>query len=57
MTWKDKIDPARLPGHIAVIMDGNGRWAKQRGQHRIFGHENGVQSVRNVAEACAELRV
>lgn len=57
MTWKEKIDPARLPGHVAIIMDGNGRWAQQRGQHRIFGHENGVKSVRQVAEACAEIGV
>ncbi|MHC1708263.1 MAG: isoprenyl transferase [Bacteroidales bacterium] len=57
MTWKEKINPEHLPGHIAIIMDGNGRWAKKRGQHRIFGHENGVQSVRNVAEACAEIGV
>ena len=57
MTWKEKIDPAHLPGHIAIIMDGNGRWAQQRGQQRVFGHENGVESVRQVAEACAEIGV
>ncbi len=57
MSLKEQIDLNRLPQHIAVIMDGNGRWAKQRGQNRIFGHRNGVQSVRDTAEACAELGV
>ena len=54
---KDKIDIERLPPHIAVIMDGNGRWAKSQGKVRIFGHQNGVKAVRNVSEACAELGV
>ena len=54
---KDKIDMNRLPGHIAIIMDGNGRWAKQRNQPRIFGHTNGVKAVREVSEAAAELGV
>lgn len=54
---KDKIDRERLPSHIAIIMDGNGRWAKEKGAERIFGHENGVHSVRNASEACAELGV
>ncbi len=54
---KDKIDIERLPQHIAVIMDGNGRWAKSQGKVRIFGHQNGVKAVRNVSEACAELGV
>ncbi len=57
MSLKEQIDLNRLPQHIAVIMDGNGRWAKQRGQNRIFGHRNGVQAVRDTAEACAELGV
>jgi undecaprenyl diphosphate synthase len=57
MSFKENIDPDRLPAHIAIIMDGNGRWAKQRGQHRIFGHENGVKSVKEVAETCAELGI
>jgi len=57
MSFKDKIDKTRLPQHIAVIMDGNGRWAKKRGKLRIFGHENGVTSVRETAEAAAELGV
>ena len=54
---KSSIDPARLPKHIAIIMDGNGRWAKGQGQDRLFGHYHGVESVRNVVEACAELGV
>lgn len=57
MDFKSKIDPDRLPKHIAVIMDGNGRWAKQQGEQRIFGHHNGVSSVRETTEAAAELGV
>ena len=53
----DTIDKTRLPKHIAIIMDGNGRWAQQRGEERVFGHNNGVQSVRETAEAAAELGV
>jgi undecaprenyl diphosphate synthase len=55
--YKQKIDPARLPRHIAVIMDGNGRWAEERGEDRLFGHYHGVESVREVVEGCAELQV
>ena len=54
---KDKIDQNRLPAHIAIIMDGNGRWAKEKGQDRLFGHYHGVESVRDVVEGCAELGV
>lgn len=54
---KDKIITERLPKHIAIIMDGNGRWAKKQGKERIFGHQNGVTAVRNTCEACAELGV
>lgn len=54
---KDKIDFGRLPQHVAIIMDGNGRWAKEQGKMRIFGHQNGVAAVRAVSEACAELGV
>jgi undecaprenyl diphosphate synthase len=54
---KDKIDSSRLPAHIAIIMDGNGRWAKERGQDRLFGHYQGVESVRDIVEGCAELGV
>ena len=57
MTDKDQIIPERLPEHIAIIMDGNGRWAKKRGNPRIFGHKNGVAAVRDTVEACAELGV
>ena len=56
-SFKEKIDIQRLPQHIAIIMDGNGRWAKGQGKMRIFGHQNGVGAVRAVSEACAELGV
>lgn len=54
---KDKIDLKRLPRHIAIIMDGNGRWAKEKGEDRLFGHYHGVESVRNIVEGCADLGV
>ncbi len=54
---KERIDLTRLPQHVAVIMDGNGRWAKEHGQPRVFGHRNGVQSVRDTTEAAAELGI
>lgn len=54
---KAKIDLQQLPRHIAIIMDGNGRWAKEKGQDRLFGHFHGVESVRNIVEGCAELGV
>ena len=57
MTLKEQIDNTRIPKHIAVIMDGNGRWAKERGKPRIFGHQSAIQSVRDVTEACAEIGV
>jgi len=57
MDLKEKIDLSKLPSHIAIIMDGNGRWAQQRGQMRVFGHEHGVESVRQTAEAAAELGI
>lgn len=53
----EKIDKDRLPRHIAIIMDGNGRWAKEKGEDRLFGHFHGVESVRNIVEGCAELGV
>lgn len=56
-TLKENIDFGNLPQHIAVIMDGNGRWAKQKGAARIFGHRNAVQSVKEITEGCAELGV
>jgi len=54
---KAQINIAKLPAHIAVIMDGNGRWAKGRMQPRVFGHKNGVKAVREITEAAAELGV
>ena len=57
MTKKDKINTDRLPKHIAIIMDGNGRWAKEKGKDRLFGHFSGVESVRNIVEGCAELGI
>ena len=52
-----QIDKKRLPKHLAVIMDGNGRWAKKQGLFRTFGHENGTKAVREIVEACAELSI
>ena len=57
MSLKDEIKLDRLPRHVAIIMDGNGRWAKQKGNVRLFGHKNGVKAVREVTEAAAELGV
>lgn len=57
MSLKEQINIERLPKHIAVIMDGNGRWAKEQGKPRIFGHRSAIKSVREVSEACAELGV
>lgn len=54
-SYLEKIDKTRLPKHIAVIMDGNGRWAKERGYERVFGHQAGVESVRQTTEAAAEI--
>lgn len=53
----DKIDKSQLPLHIAIIMDGNGRWAQEKGEDRLFGHYQGVESVRNIVEGCAELGI
>ena len=55
MELKEQIDKTRMPKHIAVIMDGNGRWAKQKGKNRLFGHHNGVKAVRETIEAAAEI--
>ncbi|NLO71586.1 MAG: isoprenyl transferase [Porphyromonadaceae bacterium] len=57
MTLKEQIDLNRLPQHVAIIMDGNGRWAKEKGKDRIFGHQVGVVSVRECTEAAAEIGV
>lgn len=53
----EQIDHNRLPKHIAIIMDGNGRWAKEKGQDRLYGHFHGVESVRNIVEGSAELGI
>ena len=57
MSFKDKINPEKLPRHIAIIMDGNGRWAKKQGFLRAVGHEKGTKAVRDVVEGCAEIGV
>ncbi len=57
MNLKSKIQLHPLPKHIAIIMDGNGRWAKKRGKLRVFGHESGIKAVRSTVESCAELGV
>ncbi|MGG9961902.1 isoprenyl transferase [Ferruginibacter sp. SUN106] len=57
MSQKDKINIQQLPKHIAIIMDGNGRWAKEKGEDRLFGHLHGVESVRNIVEGAAELGI
>lgn len=55
MSLKEKIDIARLPRHVAIIMDGNGRWAKKKGKLRVFGHEQGVRAARVTVEAAARI--
>ncbi len=57
MELKENVNLQKLPKHVAIIMDGNGRWAKQKGNQRIFGHKNGVKAVREVTEAAAEIGV
>jgi len=57
MNLLENIDKTRLPRHVAIIMDGNGRWAKQRGKHRVFGHQNGKKAVQKVVENCAKLQI
>lgn len=57
MSLKNKIDFSKLPRHIAIIMDGNGRWAEEKGENRLFGHLHGVESVRNIVEGAAELKI
>lgn len=57
MSLKDQLVKEKLPCHVAVIMDGNGRWARKRGNSRVFGHRNGVRAVREVTEAAAELGI
>jgi len=57
MGYSDQIDLLKLPQHIAIIMDGNGRWAKEKGKLRVFGHHNGVVSVRDVVEGAVDLNL
>ncbi|AEW85732.1 isoprenyl transferase [Flavobacterium columnare] len=57
MNLIDKINKDNLPQHLAIIMDGNGRWAKQKGMLRVFGHENGTKSVRVTVETCVKLGI
>jgi undecaprenyl diphosphate synthase len=57
MDLKSQINIEKLPNHVAVIMDGNGRWAKQHNRPRVFGHRNGVKAVREITEAAAELGI
>ena len=57
MTYKDQINKKKLPRHVAIIMDGNGRWAKKQGFMRTAGHEKGTRAVREVVEACSEIGV
>lgn len=54
---KALINPDKLPKHVAIIMDGNGRWAQQQGKKRLFGHQNAMHSVRDAVESCAELQI
>lgn len=54
---KKLINKDKLPKHVAVIMDGNGRWAKSRGEERTFGHKNAINAVRNVINACNEIHI
>lgn len=57
MGFKEQIDINRLPEHIAIIMDGNGRWAKNQGKFRVFGHESGVLSVKDIVEGCVDIGI
>jgi undecaprenyl diphosphate synthase len=57
MNTIEELKEGRLPAHLAIIMDGNGRWAKQRGKLRIFGHENGVKAVRETVESAAKIGI
>ena len=57
MSKKELLHTQKMPKHVAIIMDGNGRWAKQKGRLRVFGHENGTKSVREITETCVELNI
>ena len=57
MSFKDQIQPDKLPVHVSIIMDGNGRWARKQGKIRTFGHQHGVAAVRDTVEAAAEIGI
>src|SRR5215203_4807896 len=57
MGFREQINPGKIPLHIAIIMDGNGRWAKQKGKLRVFGHRNAIKAVRDTTEGAAEIGV
>lgn len=57
MSFREKLNLDKLPQHVAVIMDGNGRWAKEKGKFRVFGHKNGVLAVRDTVEGAAEVGI
>lgn len=57
ISYKEHINREKLPQHIAIIMDGNGRWAKSRGEQRTFGHKNAIDAVRNAINACNEVHI
>src|SRR5688500_2118346 len=57
MSLLQQIDKTKLPQHVAVIMDGNGRWAKEKGKMRVFGHKNGVLAVRDTVEGAVEIGI
>jgi len=57
MSYKDKLDTNKIPEHVAIIMDGNGRWAKEKGEIRLFGHHTGVEAVREALTAASEIKV
>lgn len=56
-SFKDKLDLQKLPQHVAIIMDGNGRWAKTKGEERTFGHKNAIDAVRSAINACNEIHI
>jgi undecaprenyl diphosphate synthase len=57
MSYKDQLNTKNIPEHVAIIMDGNGRWAEKQGEHRVFGHTKGVESVREALTAAGEIGV
>lgn len=57
MSYKEQLDLDRIPAHVAIIMDGNGRWATERGKHRSYGHQAGVEAVRRITSECTRLGV